>query len=112
MELLRLWTVILFAGFILVNCNDHTETSTEEVFTDSRSVATVYETSKRIACRQSASINAPIVMHLSKGDKVDLASNINGAIKADGHYWVQIYPRLSQSPTSCYAAAEYLIPRQ
>ena len=77
MELLRLWAIVLFAGFLLVNCNDNTETSTEEVFANNRSVATVYETSREVACRQSASINSPIVMQLPKGHKVDLASTID-----------------------------------
>ena len=112
MEFLRLWAIILVAGFLLVNCTDNTDTPVESSFTDNRPVATVYETSGKIACRESASINAPIVMRLPKGHKVDLASDTDGAIKADGHYWVRIYPRLSQSPTSCYAVAENLIPRQ
>lgn len=113
MKFLRLWAIVLLAGFLLINCTDHTDTPIEKnTFTDERPVATVYEISRDIACRERASINSPVVMHLAKGRKVDLASDTNGAIKADGYYWVRIYPRLSQSPISCYATAENLIPRQ
>lgn len=112
MKFFRLWAVALLAGFLLVNCNDNIATLASTVALNERPVATVYETTTEIECHKKARLNSSVVMILSRGHTVDLASADDGAIKADGYYWVQVYPRLSQLPTSCYVAARYLIPRQ
>ena len=112
MRVLRIWSTALLTGFLLVNCNDNATTLVDTVAIDERPIATVYETTTEIECHKNAKLDSDVVMILSEGYKVDLASATDGAVKADGYYWVRVYPRLSQLPTSCYVAARYLIPRQ
>lgn len=108
--------ILLSPLFLLYACGESNQSTTEPTVSDtsesileSRPVATTYRTIQRSQCYQAPDRQSDLITSLSANRLVDLVSINNATMRANGRFWLHVYPRLSHRP-SCYIEARNLVP--
>lgn len=100
---------------MLTACEEVTKNTIDETVSDdetvleSRPVATTYRTIQASRCYQSPDTQSDLIASLAANRLVDLVSINNATMRANGRFWLHVYPRLSHRP-SCYIEARNLVP--